>query len=124
MEIQVQVERILEPQSFQKGDGSPIIRNSFVAKTQANYPKTMKFDVINQERWVKMNIQVGGVYMVSFDAESREWHEKWFTSLSCWKAIAISGVTQQALSQPQVVQAPTNAPQQPVQNDSNQDLPF
>ena len=91
MEITVTIEKILEPQSFDKNDGTKMVRNSFVGKTNGQYPKSMKFDVLKPETFEKMRLAVGSEYIVSFDAESREWNGKWFTSLNAWKAVAIQG---------------------------------
>ena len=91
MEIQVVIEQVLQPESFSKKDGTQMVRNSFVGKTKGQYPKSVKFDVLNAETFTKMQIAIGGEYLVSFDVESREWNGKWFTSLNAWKAVAIQG---------------------------------
>ena len=86
MEITVTIEKILEPQSFDKNDGTKMVRNSFVGKTNGQYPKSVKFDVLKPETFEKMRIAVGFEYIVSFDVESREWNGRWYTSLNAWKA--------------------------------------
>lgn len=102
MEVNVKVERLLDAQSFVKKDGTQIVRNSFVGvTTQGNYAKHLKFDVLNQESWQKMQIRVGVAYQISFDIDSREWQGKWYTSLTAWRAVAIDAVDKPVHVQPQ-----------------------
>ena len=98
MEITVTIEKILEPQSFDKKDGTKMVRNSFVGKTNGQYTKSVKFDVLKPETFEKMRLAVGFEYIVSFDIESREWNGRWYTSLNAWKATSTNG----AHPQPQV----------------------
>lgn len=105
MELNIKVEQLLQPQTFSKKDGSQCVRNSFVGiTTTGQYDKRVKFDVLNQETWGKMQLRVGGSYNVSFDIESREWNGKWFTSCNAWKAISLDAQNhspQQSNLQPQ-----------------------
>lgn len=111
MEVNVKVERLLDAQSFVKKDGTQIVRNSFVGvTTQGNYAKHLKFDVLNQESWQKMQIRVGAAYQVSFDIDSREWQGKWFTSLTAWRAVAIDAVSDSSVQQPVKASEPSNVP--------------
>ena len=125
MEVTVVVIKVLQPQQFQKRDGSIGVRNSFVGKTcTGQYDKEMKFDVVNQDTWQQMMIQVGQTYIVSFDASSHAWNsptkgEIWFTSLTAWKAALQNMPYQQPQPQAQPVQPIS---QQPTA--SNDDLPF
>lgn len=124
MEITVTVEQILEPQSFTKRDGTEIVRNAFVGKTNGQYPKHVKFDVINKDLFERMNIVVGYEYIVSFDVESREWNGKWFSSISAWKAVCVKGVQPVNAAphpQPQVPN-PAHAPVAAEENKG--DVPF
>ena len=92
MEITIKVTKILEPQSgVSSRNGETWVKNSFVGETQGQYPKTLCFTVMGQERWDKMSIKVGGNFCVSFDPESREWNGKYFTDLSAWKAVNLNG---------------------------------
>lgn len=111
MEITGKIVKILDAQRFtSKKDGSEIVKNAFVIETQGQYPKTICFSVIGEEKFKQMSLVVGNVYNVSFDAESREWNSKFFTELTAWKAVSISGGQQQ----PRQAQAPEPAPAQGV----------
>lgn len=123
MEIQGKVIQILAPQTFSTQRGE-MTRYSFVLETTGNYPKKVKFDVLRGDTWGNMNVQVGMTANVSFDAESREWNGRWYTSLTCWRLQNLEH--HQVQQQPQPV-----APQQPQQpqpvstsNNSNDELPF
>ena len=91
---------------------------------------------MGEDKFKQMNIVVGGNYNVSFDVESREWQQKWFTEASAWKAVCLDGQQQAPVQQPQTAAtaakpAPTPAPQpQQQQEEENgggenaDDLPF
>lgn len=107
LEITGKVIKILEPQRFtSKKDGSEIVKNFFVIETQGQYPKTLCFSVMGQERWDKMGIKVGGNFSVSFDPESREWNGKYFTDLSAWKAVNLDAGQSAQTQQPAPAAAP------------------
>ena len=101
MEITIKVTKILEPQSgVSSKNGETWVKNSFVCETQGQYPKTLCFSVMGQERWDKMGIKVGGNFAVSFDPESREWNGKYFTDLSAWKAVNLDAGQSAQTQQP------------------------
>ena len=113
MEITGKIVKILDAQRFtSKKDGSEIVKNAFVIETQGQYPKTICFSVIGEEKFKQMSLVVGNVYNVSFDAESREWNSKFFTELTAWKAVNLdagqSAQTQQPAAAPSPQPAPAN----------------
>ena len=110
MEITGKVIKVLEPMSgISAKNGEKWVKNSFVLETGGQYPKTLCFTVMGQERWDKMGIKVGGNFSVSFDPESREWNGKYFTDLSAWKAVNLDA-GQSAQTQQPAAQAPAAAP--------------
>ena len=110
MEITGKIVKILDAQRFtSKKDGSEIVKNAFVIETQGQYPKTICFSVIGEEKFKQMSLVVGNVYNVSFDAESREWNSKFFTELTAWKAVNLDA-GQSAQTQQPAAPAPTAAP--------------
>lgn len=117
MEVQVKVTEILEPQSFLGKDGiTTYTRYSFVGTTFGDYPRVIYFQTLGQDKYQQMNIQLGGIYTISFDIESRKYNDKYFTSINAWKAMR---ETEQSVSQPQVQQQ--NAYQQaPAQQTTTQ----
>ena len=135
MDIQVVVKEILPDVQYQsKKDGSVHNRHQFVAETMGQYPRKMKFDVMSDETWGKMNLQVGVMYNVGFDADSREFNGKWYTSLTAWKAFRGDGQGNAPAAQQPVQQQQTpipNAepyvapqPQAQPQPQTDNDIPF
>lgn len=107
MEVQVKITEILEPQSFLGKDGvTTYTRYSFVGTTFGDYPRTIYFQTLGQDKYQQMNIQLGGIYTISFDIESRMYNGKYFTSINAWKA---TRETEQSIAQPQM-QAPVQQP--------------
>lgn len=125
MEITVKVTKILEAQSgVSQKTGNGWFKISFVGETSGQYPKTVCFVVMGDERWKSMNIEVGKSYNVSFDVESREWNGKYFTDLQAWKVVCLDSAQG---GQPQPAAAPAPAPfpeAKPAAADDSDDLPF
>lgn len=131
LELEGRVESILSEQSGTSSRGE-WVRGGFVVKTEGEYPKTVAFEVLGRERLDKIGqyLRVGGLVKVSFDASSREWNGKWFTSLAAFSVfskeseIGQSGtqsVQQSAAPQPQPQQAASPQPQKESESD---DIPF
>lgn len=120
MEVQVKITEILEPQSFLGKDGvTTYTRYSFVGTTFGDYPRTIYFQTLGQDKYQQMNIQLGGIYTISFDIESRKYNDKYFSSINAWKAVreneqsVANQYQQQAMAQQPYgnPQAPAPAPQ-------------
>lgn len=130
MEITGKLISILNAQRFtSKRDGSEIVKNFFIIETQGQYPKKICFSVMGEDKFKQMNLVEGKTYNVSFDIESREWQNKWFTEASAWRAICVDG--QQPTQAPQTQQPQTQAPETKIppfpvasQSDNADDLPF
>lgn len=77
-------------------------------------------------------LQVGGVYNVSVNIESREFNERWFTDVRVWRiqpkqqaAPAAASVSDAAPFGPETpYQAPAAAPAAPAPAEESDDLPF
>lgn len=103
MEISVKVTSILPAQSgISKKSGEKWVKNTFVGTTAGQYPKTVCFSVLGEDKFREMNIQVGGSYNVSFDVESREYNGRYYTDLQAWKVLSLdaSGGQQQGNNHP------------------------
>ena len=124
MEITVTIEKILEPQSFDKKDGTKMVRNSFVGKNNGQYPKSVKFDVLKPETFEKMRLAVGFEYIVSFDVESREWNGRWYTSLNAWKATSTNGTQSSNVGAHPQPQVSNNNPTHAAPAADPNDIPF
>lgn len=121
MEITGKLIRILDAQKFtSKRDGSEIVKNFFIIETQGQYPKKIALSVMGEEKFKQMGLVEGKNYSISFDIESREWQNKWFTEASAWRAVCVDG--QQAATAPVTQPAPTQEPQ--AQGGNSDDIPF
>lgn len=95
MEIQGKCIKILEPVRFiSRRNGEEVVKTTFIIETSGQYPKKVAFTVMGFDRFNSMGVVVGGDYNVSFDVESREWNEKWFTDLAAWRAVRLDNASQ------------------------------
>ena len=111
MDIQVTVTKIGDMQVLtSKRKGNITKKYLFVGTTGGQYPKTVAFAVLGEERYDKMQIEVGATYQVAFDIESREWSGKYYTELSAWQAIRMDARGgKQEVSQANTAATPQNA---------------
>ena len=120
MERTAKIIQVLPEQRF-NGKNGEIVKNAFVIEWQDNgYTQKLCLEVMGSEKWEKMQkaIVVGNEVLVKYEATSREWQGKWFTSCSCFYCSNVGG-QQQAQSLQQAPQQQASAPQQ---DDSS--LPF
>ena len=129
MEVRVRVKEILQPKSFNTKNGEMKVYG-FVGTTLDQYPKNVKFDVMGEERWEKMKQYVieGTTCEVGFDASSREYNGKWYTSLNAYRVLLGERNTQVTRQEP--TPQPNTATTQPstmtpnAPQVGNDDLPF
>ena len=124
MERTAKIIQVLSEQRF-NGKNGEIVKNAFVIEWQDNgYTQKLCLEVIGADKWEKMRkaVVVGNDVLVKYEATSREWQGKWFTSCSCFYCSNVGG--QQA--QPSVNNDPSHAvptaQQAPPPQDDN--LPF
>ena len=122
MERTAKIIQVLPEQKFNSKKGE-IVKNAFVIEWQDNgYTQKLCLEVIGADKFEKMKkaVVVGNEVLVKYDATSREWQGKWFTSCQCFYCSNV-GSQQQAQSTTQAPpQQPTSAPQQT----SDDGLPF
>lgn len=103
----------------QKINGELKVKNAFVIEWKDNgYPLMLCLDVLGEAKWDKMkhNIVVGNQVTCKFNATSREYNGKYFTSCNCWYCALVGAADAQQTAVHNAQPAP--APQ----DDSN--LPF
>lgn len=136
MEIEGRIIQELPLQSGTSKAGREWKKREWVLETMGSYPRKVKFHVFG-DRCDTINIQVGGMYRLSFDLESREFNDRWYTDVSVYAAIPTDGQSQQ-IPQPATAAsghasagAPVggySTPQAPVDpfagSTPNDDLPF
>lgn len=129
MEITGKIYQLLPRESFKTRGGEDFLRGGFVIETVGEHSHKLKFDVYGEERLgIVDGLAVGSDVNVFFDASSREWNGKWYSSLTCWRVVALgqSALPQSSqVSQPQPsVSAPKSAAAAPQNSDGEGALPF
>jgi hypothetical protein len=121
MERTAKIIQVLPEQRF-NGKNGEVVKNAFVIEWQDNgYTQKLCLEVMGEDKFEKMKkaVVVGNEVLVKYEATSREWQGKWFTSCQCFYCSNIGGQQQTQ------TQAPVQAPQQSAnapQDDSP--LPF
>ena len=82
---------VSEIQNGTSKSGNEWKKLGFSVTTGGDYPKTCYFTVFGQEKvdnFMKYN-KVGQSVDVSFNIESREYNERWYTDLNAWKVFTV-----------------------------------
>lgn len=117
------------PEQRFNGKNGEIVKNAFVIEWQDNgYTQRLCLEVMGEDKFEKMKkaVVVGNDVLVKYEATSREWQGKWFTSCQCFYCSNVGGQQQAQTQQPvnndpsHAVQSAQQAP--PPQDDSS--LPF
>lgn len=122
MERTAKIIQVLPEQRF-NGKNGEIVKNAFVIEwTDNGYTQKLCLEVMGSDKWEKMQkaVAVGNEVLVKYEATSREWNGKFYTTATCFYCSNIGG-QQQTQSSTQAPQQPVNAPQQ---TDSDDQLPF
>lgn len=119
MERTAKIIQVLPEQRF-NGKNGEIVKNAFVIEWQDNgYTQKLCLEVMGSEKWEKMQkaVVVGNDVLVKYEATSREYQGRWYTSCSCFYCSNVGGQQQ--------AQSPAQAPQQPVSSPvDDSSLPF
>lgn len=122
MERTAKIIQVLPEQRF-NGKNGEIVKNAFVIEWQDNgYTQKLCLEVMGSDKWEKMQkaIAVGNEVLVKYEATSREYNGKYYTTANCFYCSNVGG-QQQAQSPAQAPQQSANAAQQ--ESDDNA-LPF
>ena len=75
----------LEIEEGISASGNAWQKRNFILETEGKYPKKICFEAFG-ERVVQLDsIKVGSKVSVTFDCESREYNNKYYTTLKAWK---------------------------------------
>ena len=122
MERTAKIIQVLPEQRF-NGKNGEIVKNAFVIEWQDNgYTQKLCLEVMGADKWEKMKkaVAVGNEVLVKYEATSREWQGKWFTSCQCFYCSNVGGQQQTVNNDPS--HAVPTAQQAPAPQDDN--LPF
>jgi len=122
LEITGNIIKIDEPVSGTSKAGNKWTKQTFVIETEGEYPKKIALDCFGKTVELLQNSNVGDNITVSFNIESREHKEKWYTNINAWRIVsnstATAGLTPEA----------TDTKKDPLTESQNQlpedDLPF
>lgn len=81
MEITGKLIQLLPEVSGESARG-PWVKGGFVIETEGDYPRKVAFVAFGEERVaMAKNIPMGSLVQVTFNPESREFNERWYTDL-------------------------------------------
>lgn len=113
MERTAKIIQVLPEQRF-NGKNGEIVKNAFVIEwTDNGYTQKLCLEVMGSDKWEKMQkaVVVGNEVLVKYEATSREYQGRWYTSCSCFYCANVGG-QQQTQSHQQAPRQYSNAPQQ------------
>lgn len=90
MEIEGRIIADLPLQQGVSKAGNPWKKKEWVLETFGNYAKKVKFDFFG-DRVDSNHLELGKMYAISFDLESREFNGRWYTDVRAYAAREIQG---------------------------------
>ena len=124
MERTAKIIQVLPEQKF-NGKNGEIVKNAFVIEWQDNgYTQKLCLEVMGEDKFEKMKkaVVVGNDVLVKYEATSREYQGRWYTSCSCFYCSNVGGQQTQQLVNNDPSHAVQTAQQAPAPQDDN--LPF
>lgn len=86
LEITGKVVKVLPEQAGKSArTGNDWKKGSFIIETESNFPKKVCFTAWGDLTSQVNSLQAGQNIKVSFDVESREFNDRWYTDLKAWK---------------------------------------
>jgi hypothetical protein len=119
LEIKGKVVSILPEQSGQGKNGS-WIKQDFVIETEEQFPKKVCFSAWGDKASDIKKLKSGESVTVSFNVESREFNNKWYTDLRIWKIVQNSSQSGKNLSEELPPLSENDIPME----EAGDDLPF
>lgn len=133
LDITGKIMRVLPEQSGKSAKtGNDWKKGSFVLETESTFPKKVCFTVWGELTAQVKSLKEGQHVKVSFDVESREFNDRWYTDLKAWKIDPEGGESVIGSGEKQSVNTTTpstagaesfSASSEPTE-DSSDDLPF
>jgi hypothetical protein len=82
---------VILPEQTGQGKNGTWVKQDFVIETEDQFPKKACFSVWGDKVSEIRNLKIGEQVSVSFNIESREFNNKWYTDLRAWKISKSSG---------------------------------
>lgn len=101
-------------------------KQDFVVETQDTYPKKICMNVWGDDKILELNsCKDGEQIKVSFNIESREYNQRWYTDIRAWKIEKLSNINSTKEDNFASVPVPENKPLINVSDiGDDDDLPF
>ena len=121
LEIQGKLVKLLSPVTGEGRNGA-WTKQEFVIETFEQYPKKVCISVWSEKINQLQRFQLGDDLKVSFNAESREYNDRWYTELRAWKIdpasanTATSGSFEPANAGQNAYARPSGTPNEPANN--------
>ena len=90
LEITGKLYKVLAEQTGSGKNGN-WVKQEFVIETTEQYPKKICCSAWGDKVAALKGLQPGDMIKVSFNVESREYNERWYTDIRAWKIDPISG---------------------------------
>ncbi len=101
MEIIGKLIRILPEQSGESARGR-WVRGGFVIETSEQYPRQVAFTMFGEDKVALIkNVAMGSQINVHFSPESREFQDRWYTDLRCFRVDTFNPAAGVGHAQPQ-----------------------
>ena len=117
------------------------VRGGFVIETEEQYPKTLAFSLWGEDKVAIVRTMDANTQLkVYFNPASREFNDRWYTDLKCFRIDTFNAVTavspqqSQGMPQPNQAPSPANQPSSPQKEEigsfnstepqEDDDLPF
>lgn len=113
----------LLPQQSGNGQNGPWKKQVFIIETEGQYAKKIAFEAWNDKAQQVDELLIGDRLTVSYNLESREYNDKWYTTAKAWK-IETEKVKEREHSYSQPEPLPTEKPTTDWANANADDLPF
>ena len=85
MEIQGTLIKILPIESGQKNGGGEWSSQTIIVEQEGQFPKPVAVNFFGDKINLLNGIQINDKLSVSINIESREYNDKFFTKINCWK---------------------------------------
>jgi len=82
---------IILPEQTGEGKNGKWVKQDFVLEIEDKFPKKVCFSSWGDKADELKKLKIGEKLKVSFNAESREFNQKWYTDLRIWKIEKLSG---------------------------------
>jgi len=101
--------RLFKVLSEQTGTGraGTWIKQDFVLETTDQYPKKVCFSVWGDKVNDLKSLSPGDEIKVSFDVQSREYNDKWFSDIRAWRIEKLSNQGQGSMAPPPFPEPPS-----------------